>query len=90
MLIHGDGNSNISKDNMFNKDDDYFDEGKFDVILMNPPYNAHKKHSDPNYTKKWGDKTTTDPSKGFHFVYHIAKKVKKGKLAVLLPTYHLF
>jgi RM-cspCI len=86
MLIHGDGNSNISKDNMFNKDDDYFDEGKFDVILMNPPYNAHKKHSDPNYTKKWGDKTTTDPSKGFHFVYHIAKKVKKGKLAVLLPT----
>ena len=30
-------------------------------------------------------KTKEDPSKGFHFVYEIAKKVKRGKLAVLLP-----
>jgi type I restriction-modification system DNA methylase subunit len=35
--------------------------------------------------KTWDVKIKEDPSKGFHFVYEIAKKVGQGKLAVLLP-----
>lgn len=83
MLIHGDGNSNIVQGSCF-KEDNYVDAG-VNVVLMNPPYNAQRKHCNPEYVKKWSEKTSTDPSKGFHFVYEIAKKVKTGKLAVLLP-----
>ena len=52
---------------------------------MNPPYNATRKQSQKSYVKNWNKKVTTDPSKGFHYVYYIANLLKKGRLAVLLP-----
>ncbi|NLB82165.1 MAG: N-6 DNA methylase, partial [Clostridiaceae bacterium] len=83
MLIHSDGNSNIVQGSCF-KVDNYVDAG-VNVVLMNPPYNAQRKHSDETYAKTWNSKTKEDPSKGFHYVYEIAEKVKTGRLAVLLP-----
>lgn len=83
MLIHSDGNSNIVQGSCF-KADNYVDAG-VNVVLMNPPYNAQRKHSDPDYVKTWSSKVKEDPSKGFHYVYEIAEKVKTGRLAVLLP-----
>lgn len=99
MLIHGDGNSNIQQGNCFDIILDDSSWSKIDTVLMNPPYNAQKKHCyseyvGNNYIKKdlknkkisyWKSDTKTDPSKGFHFVYYVASKVKKGKMAVLLP-----
>lgn len=84
MLIHGDGNSNIIKGNCFTELD-RVDTDRVNTVLMNPPYNAQRKHSDPEYVEGWASSTKEDPSKGFHFVYHTAEKVKTGKLAVLLP-----
>lgn len=84
MLIHGDGNSNIMQGSCFEKLDLIKDKD-INVVLMNPPYNAQKKHSNPNYSKTWTKSAKTDPSKGFHFVYYVASKIKTGKLAVLLP-----
>lgn len=84
MLIHGDGNSNIIQGSCFNKIHDLVDSN-INVVLMNPPYNAQRKHCDPEYVKTWGEKVKEDPSKGLYFVYEIAKKIKTGKLAVLLP-----
>lgn len=90
MLIHGDGNSNIIQDSMFNKGQ-WITDADIDVVLMNPPYNATKKSSNPSYTKNWGNNVKQDPSKGFHFVEWVANKVvgsrgnKKAKIAVLLP-----
>ena len=84
MLIHGDGNSNIVQGNCFLMDN-YLDVG-INIVLMNPPYNAQRRHCDPSYVKNWKESTKEDPSKGFHYVYEIAKRVKTGKLAVLLPT----
>ena len=83
MLIHSDGNSNIVQGSCFMVDN-YVDAG-VNVVLMNPPYNAQKKHSDPDYVKTWNSNVKEDPSKGFHYVYEIAEKVKTGRLAVLLP-----
>lgn len=83
MLIHGDGNSNIVQGSCFSEDG-YINAG-VNVVLMNPPYNGQRKHCDPEYVKTWNSKITTDPSKGFHYVYYVASKVKTGKLAVLLP-----
>lgn len=83
MLIHSDGNSNIVQGSCF-RVDNYVDAG-VNVVLMNPPYNAQRKHSDETYVKTWNNKIKEDPSKGFHYVYEIAEKVKTGRLAVLLP-----
>jgi type I restriction enzyme M protein len=83
MLIHGDGNSNIIQGNCFIRDD--YKDSNVSVVLMNPPYNATRRDCEPNYVKTWKKKTKEDPSKGFHFVYEIAKKVKHGRLAALLP-----
>lgn len=83
MLIHSDGNSNIVQGNCFEVDN-YVDAG-VNVVLMNPPYNAQRKHSNPEYVKTWKVGVKEDPSKGFHYVYEIAERVKAGKLAVLLP-----
>lgn len=83
MLIHGDGNSNIVQGSCFSADN-YVDAG-VDVVLMNPPYNAQRRHSNPDYVKNWDAKIKEDPSKGLHYVHYIASKVNKGKLAVLLP-----
>lgn len=83
MLIHGDGNSNIKQASCFEELPHL--EANVDVVLMNPPFNAQRKHSNPEYVKQWKDSVKEDPSKGFHFVYEVAKKVGKGKVAVLLP-----
>ena len=83
MLIHSDGNSNIVQGSCF-RADNYVDAG-VNVVLMNPPYNAQRKHSNPDYVKTWNSKIKEDPSKGFHYVYEIAEKVKTGRLGVLLP-----
>ncbi|QQK09013.1 HsdM family class I SAM-dependent methyltransferase [Miniphocaeibacter halophilus] len=86
MLIHGDGNSNVLQGSCFDLLDDVVEKTKINTILMNPPYNAQRKHSNPKYVETWKTTTKQDPSKGFHFVYEAAKKIKTGKLAVLLPT----
>lgn len=84
MLIHGDGNSNIVNDSCFNRYQ-WIRDAQIDKVLMNPPYNAQKKHCKKEYVKTWTSKQKEDPSKGFHFVYEIAEQMKFGKLAVLLP-----
>lgn len=84
MLIHGDGNSNIIQGSMFEKEE-WIKNANIDTVLMNPPYNATRKQSQPEYVEKWNDKISTDPSKGLHYVYYIANLLKRGKLAVLLP-----
>lgn len=84
MLIHGDGNSNVIQGSCFSHDQ-WIIDAQIDRVLMNPPYNAQRKNCNPEYVANWGAKQKEDPSKGFHFVYHIAKIVKTGKLAVLLP-----
>ena len=83
MLIHGDGNSNILQGNCFQLTD--YDGKGVNIVLMNPPYNATRGDCKPAYVRTWKKNTKEDPSKGFHFVYEIAHRVKHGKLAVLLP-----
>ena len=83
MLIHGDGNSNIIQGSMFEKEE-WIKNANIDTVLMNPPYNATRKQSQPEYVENWNDKISTDPSKGLHYVYYIANLLKRGKLAVLL------
>ena len=83
MLIHLDGNSNIHMGSCFDLTD-WEDKG-VNVVLMNPPYNATRSNCKREYVRTWSAKTTEDPSKGFHFAYDIARRVKHGKLAVLLP-----
>jgi len=85
MLIHGDGNSNVVQDSLFNKGK-WIEENNINIVLMNPPYNATKKFCNPDYTKNWDSKKKEDPSKGFHFVEWVAKHVSPMcKIAVLLP-----
>ena len=85
MLIHGDGNSNVFQDSLFNKGK-WIEEQNINAVLMNPPYNATKKFCNPDYTKNWDIKKKEDPSKGFHFVEWVAKHVSPMcKIAVLLP-----
>ena len=89
MLIHSDGNSNIFQGSCFDVVPGLIDEEvKFDVVLMNPPYNAVAKQVEESYSKKWG-KSKQDPSKGLYFVKFILEKMNDnnmhGKLAVLLP-----
>lgn len=85
MLIHGDGNSNVIQDSMFNKGK-WIKENNINIVLMNPPYNATKKCCDPDYTKNWDAKKKEDPSKGLHFVEWVARQVSSNcKMAVLLP-----
>lgn len=85
MLIHGDGNSNVVQDSMFNKAK-WIEDNDINIVLMNPPYNATKKCCNPEYTKNWDAKKKEDPSKGFHFVRWVAKHVSNNcKMAVLLP-----
>ena len=89
MLIHDDGNSNIVQGSCF-KLDEWIKEANVNVVLMNPPYNAQRAHCKESYVKTWkkdkkGKEKKEDPSKGFHYVYHIAQLISTGKLAVLLP-----
>lgn len=85
MLIHGDGNSNVVQDSMF-KRAKWISDNNINVVLMNPPYNATKKHCDPKYTRNWKANKKEDPSKGLHFVEWVARHVSPNcKMAVLLP-----
>lgn len=85
MLIHGDGNSNVVQDSLFDRGK-WIENSNINIVLMNPPYNATKKFCNPDYTKNWDSKKKEDPSKGFHFVEWVGKHVSPhGKMAVLLP-----
>ena len=85
MLIHGDGNSNVVKDSMFNRKE-WIQDKNINIVLMNPPYNATKNQSNPEFAKTWSSSTKEDPSKGFHYVEWIARHVSSNcKMAVLLP-----
>lgn len=85
MLIHGDGNSNVVQDSLFDRGK-WIEDSNINIVLMNPPYNATKKSCNLEYTKKWDSKKKEDPSKGFHFVEWVAKQVTPlCKMAVLLP-----
>jgi type I restriction-modification system DNA methylase subunit len=84
MLIHGDGNSNVRQGSCFELSE-FIEDARINVVLMNPPYNAQRRHCLKAYTEQWPKKIKEDPSQGFHFVHHVASLVKTGKLAVLLP-----
>lgn len=85
MLIHGDGNSNIIQDSMFNKGQ-WIKDKNINIVLMNPPYNATRKCCYDEYTKNWTANKKEDPSKGLHFVDWVAENVSpQCKIAVLLP-----
>lgn len=90
MLIHSDGNSHIHKGNCFDFKDEII-RANPDIILMNPPYNAQKKHMCEEYTKTWNSKQKEDPSKGLYFVKYLSDIInekfhKTVTLAVLLPV----
>lgn len=89
MLIHSDGNSNIVQGSCFEEVPRFIADGvRFNVVLMNPPYNAMAKQVPKDYAKLWG-KSKQDPSKGLYFVKFILDQMNEndmqGKLAVLLP-----
>lgn len=90
MLIHSDGNSNIVQGSCFEEVPNFInnDDVKFNVVLMNPPYNAMAKQVPKEFSKTWG-KSKSDPSKGLYFVKFILDQMNEknltGKLAVLLP-----
>lgn len=89
MLIHSDGNSNIKKGSCFNLKK-WIQDNKPNVILMNPPYNAQRKHVPESFANTWKDNKKEDPTKGFYFVKFIADTLNeihiKAKMAVLLPV----
>lgn len=89
MLIHSDGNSNIVKGSCFDEVPRFMADGvRFNIVLMNPPYNAMQKQVPENYRKTWKD-NKQDPSKGLYFVKFILDQMNmnnmQGRLAVLLP-----
>lgn len=89
MLIHSDGNSNIVQGSCFDEVPNFINDGvKFNVVLMNPPYNAIAKQVPKEYSKTWGS-SKSDPSKGLYFLKFILDQMNSnamlGKVAVLLP-----
>ena len=89
MLIHSDGNSNIIQGSCFDFKD-WIQNAKPNVILMNPPYNAQRKHMPPHFVSKWSKDKKEDPTKGLYFVKYIADTLNscnmQATLAVLLPV----
>lgn len=89
MLIHSDGNSNIIQGSCFDYKT-WIEQARPTVILMNPPYNAQKKHMPKSYTDTWKAKQKEDPSKGIYFLKYIADVLNECKIqatiAVLLPV----
>lgn len=89
MLIHSDGNSNIIQGSCFDNLD-WIKSAKPNVILMNPPYNAQRKHMPKSYTDNWAKDKKEDPTKGFYFVKYICDTLNSinqtATLAVLLPV----
>lgn len=89
MLIHSDGNSNIKQGSCFDFAD-VIKEAKPNIILMNPPYNAQRKHMPKEYVETWNKDKKEDPTKGFYFVKYIADTLNsinhQATIAVLLPV----
>lgn len=102
MLIHGDGNSNIRFDSIFNSKD-FIKKANPDIILMNPPYNAKPINIPDYYKMTWKKEAKNgkeDPTKGFVFIRFLSdvikeindslekenKPRKEVKMAVLLPV----
>ncbi len=99
MLIHGDGNSNIIKANLF-ESEDFIRKANPDIILMNPPYNAKPITIPKEYKKGWKADAKEDPTKGMVFLKYISdvikninaerisegKRIKEVKAAILLPV----
>lgn len=99
MLIHGDGNSNVKKANLFDSEA-FFREADPDIILMNPPYNAKPINVSAKYKTDWKADAKEDPTKGMVFLKFISDTVKKinkersdagkapkeVKIAILLPV----
>lgn len=99
MLIHGDGNSNVKKANLF-ESEAFFREANPDIILMNPPYNAKPITIPAKYKADWKSDAKEDPTKGMVFLKFISDTVKKMnkerldagkarkevKIAILLPV----
>ena len=100
MLIHGDGNSNIRFESVFNSKD-FIKLANPDIILMNPPYNAKPMTIPKCYRDEWGKSANgkEDPTKGLIFVKYLSDVIKEindnqveqginpkyVKCAVLLP-----
>ena len=89
MLIHSDGNSNIKQGSCFDFAD-VIKEAKPNIILMNPPYNAQRKHLPKAYVDTWPKDKKEDPSKGLYFVKYIMDTLNsincQATIAVLLPV----
>lgn len=89
MLIHSDGNSNIKNGSCF-KQKEWIQEMRPNVILMNPPYNAQRKHVPDSFSRTWSEDKKEDPTKGFYFVKYIADVLNEihqpATIAVLLPV----
>ena len=89
MLIHSDGNSNIKQGSCFDFAD-VIKEAKPNIVLMNPPYNAQRKHMPKEYVDTWNKDKKEDPTKGFYFVKYIADTLNSinqtATIAVLLPV----
>ena len=71
MLIHGDGNSNVKKANLF-ESEAFFKEANPDIILMNPPYNAKPIKIPAKYKTDWKPDAKEDPTKGMVFLKFIS------------------
>lgn len=76
MLIHGDGNSNIWKANLFDSED-FIRKANPDIILMNPPYNAKPITIPKEYKKGWKSDAKEDPTKGLVFLKFLSDVIKK-------------
>lgn len=76
MLIHGDGNSNIQKSNLF-ESEDFIRKADPDIILMNPPYNAKPINIPKKYKDGWKANAKEDPTKGLVFLKFISDVIKK-------------
>lgn len=99
MLIHGDGNSNIRKANLFDSEK-FIREAEPDIILMNPPYNAKPINIPAAYKISWKSDAKEDPTKGMVFLKFVSDVIKKMnqekvenggykkevKMAILLPV----
>lgn len=99
MLIHGDGNSNIKKANLFDSEA-FLRQADPDIILMNPPYNAKPITIPSRYKVGWKADAKEDPTKGMVFLKFISdvikrmnqeridagQPVKEVKTAILLPV----
>ncbi|MBR5719191.1 MAG: SAM-dependent DNA methyltransferase [Clostridia bacterium] len=99
MLIHGDGNSNIKKANLFDSEA-FIRLADPDIILMNPPYNAKPINIPAAYRTDWKKDAKEDPTKGMVFLKYISdiikkmnserllahEKTKEVKIAILLPV----